>query len=101
MSTQLKPIHTVTSDATELSCLCRVRFAGVNWIPDNSGLSPTETFKSVPFPDPKQDRGLAPPNMAGWIRLLSKNSRRRRDYYLFNTFTVAQNTQSARQTTVL
>jgi len=30
----------------KLSCLCRVRFRGVNWIPDNSRLSPTENLKS-------------------------------------------------------
>ena len=39
-------IHTATSDTTELSCLCRVRFGGVNWIPDNSRLSPTVNLKS-------------------------------------------------------
>jgi len=32
-------------DTTKLSCLCRVRFGGVNWIPDNSRLSPTENVK--------------------------------------------------------
>ena len=26
--------------------MCRVRFGGVNWIPDNSRLSPTENLKS-------------------------------------------------------
>jgi len=41
----LKPIHTATPDATKLSCPCRVRFGGVNWIPDNSRLSPTENLK--------------------------------------------------------
>jgi len=41
-------IHTATPDTTKLSCLCRVRFDGVNWIPpsDNSRLSPTEYLKS-------------------------------------------------------
>jgi len=29
---------------TKLSCLCRVRFGSVNWIPDNSRLSPTENL---------------------------------------------------------
>jgi len=43
---QLKLIHTVTPDPTKLSCLCRVRFGGVNWIPDNSRLSPIEYLKS-------------------------------------------------------
>jgi len=42
----LKLIHTATPDTTKLSCLCRVRFGGVNWIPDNTGLSPTENLKS-------------------------------------------------------
>jgi len=28
----LQPIHTATPDTTKLSCLCRVRFGGVNWI---------------------------------------------------------------------
>ena len=42
----LYPIHTATPDTTRLSCLCRVRFGGVNWIPDNSGLSPTGKLKS-------------------------------------------------------
>jgi len=33
----LKLIHTAaTPNMTKLSCLCRVRFGGVNWIPDNS-----------------------------------------------------------------
>ena len=41
----LKLIHTATPDTTKLSCLCRVRFGGVNWIPDNSRLSPTENLK--------------------------------------------------------
>jgi len=38
----LKLIHTTKPDTTKLSCRCRVRFCGVNWIPDNSRLSPTE-----------------------------------------------------------
>jgi len=42
----LKLIHTATPDTTKLSCLCRVRFGGVNWIPDYSRLSPTENLKS-------------------------------------------------------
>jgi len=47
ISTYLKPIHTaITPGTTKLSCLCRVRFGSVNWIPDNSGLSPTESLKS-------------------------------------------------------
>jgi len=33
-------------DTTKLSCLCRVRFGGVNWILGNSKLSPTENLKS-------------------------------------------------------
>ena len=33
-------------DTTKQSCLCCVRFGGVNWIPDNSRLSPTENLKS-------------------------------------------------------
>jgi len=33
-------------DKNCLSCLCGVRFGGVNWIPDNSRLSPTENLKS-------------------------------------------------------
>ena len=45
-SAYLKLIHTATPDTTKLSCLCRVRFGGVNWIPDNSRLSPTENLKS-------------------------------------------------------
>jgi len=44
--TVLKRIHTATRSTTKLSCLCRVRFSGVNWIPDNSRLSPTENLKS-------------------------------------------------------
>jgi len=36
----LEPIHTTTPDTTKLSRLCGVRFGGVNWIPDNSRLSP-------------------------------------------------------------
>ena len=39
-------IHTTTPDTTKLPCLCPVRFGGVNWIPDNSRLSPTENLKS-------------------------------------------------------
>jgi len=39
-------IHTAAPDTTKLSCLCRVRFGGVNWIPDNSGLSPKEKVES-------------------------------------------------------
>jgi len=42
----LKLIHTATPDMTKLSCLCRVHFGGVNWIPGNSRLSPTENLKS-------------------------------------------------------
>ena len=43
----LKPIHSAAPDTTKLqSCLCRVRFGGVNWIPDNSRLSPVERLKS-------------------------------------------------------
>ena len=38
--------HTSTPDTAKLSCLCRVRFGGANWIPDNSRLSPTENLKS-------------------------------------------------------
>ena len=40
----LKLIHTATPDTTKLSRLCRLRFGGVNWIPDNSKLSPTENL---------------------------------------------------------
>jgi len=40
-------VHTATPDTTKLSRLCRVRFGGVNWIPGNSGLSPTENLKSA------------------------------------------------------
>ena len=43
---QLKLIHTATPDATKPSCPCRIRFGDVNWIPDNSRLSPTENSKS-------------------------------------------------------
>ena len=46
MRSDLKLIHTATSDTTKLSCLCRVRSGGVNWIPDNSRLSPTENLQS-------------------------------------------------------
>ena len=42
----IKLIHTATLDTTKLSRLCRVRFGGVNWIPDNPRLSPTENLKS-------------------------------------------------------
>jgi len=45
-TTTSKLFHTATPDMTKLSCLCRVRFGGVNWIPDNSRLSPTENLKS-------------------------------------------------------
>jgi len=38
--------HTATPDTTKLSCLCRFSFDGVNWIPNNSRLSPTENLKS-------------------------------------------------------
>jgi len=38
MRSDLKLIHTATPDTTKLSCLCRVRSGGVNWIPDNSRL---------------------------------------------------------------
>jgi len=40
--TVVKLIRTATPDTTKLSCPCRVRFGGVNWIPDNSRLSPTK-----------------------------------------------------------
>ena len=40
------PIHTATPGTTKLSCLRRVRFGGVNWIPDNSRLSPTGNLRS-------------------------------------------------------
>ena len=42
----LQLIHTATPDTTKLSCLCRGRFGGVNWIPDNSRLSPAGSLKS-------------------------------------------------------
>ena len=42
----LKLIHTATPNTTKLSCLCRVRFGGVNWIPDKWRLSPTKNLKS-------------------------------------------------------
>jgi len=42
----VKLIHTATPDTTKLSGLCRVRFGGVNWLPDNLGLPPTENSKS-------------------------------------------------------
>jgi len=38
--------YTAMPDATKLSCLCRVRFGGVNWIHDNSRLCPTKYSKS-------------------------------------------------------
>jgi len=38
----LKLIHTSLQDTTKLSCLCYVRFGGMNWIPNNSRLSPIE-----------------------------------------------------------
>ena len=41
-----KLIHTTRPDHTKQSCLCRVCFSGVNWIPDNWRLSPTENMKS-------------------------------------------------------
>ena len=34
----LKLVRSATPDTTKLSCLCRVRFGGVNWIPDNPRL---------------------------------------------------------------
>jgi len=43
---KIQLIHTATPDTTKLSCLRRVRFGGMNWIPDNSKLSPTENLKS-------------------------------------------------------
>jgi len=46
LGTPLKPIRTATPDTTKLSRLCRVRFGGVSWIPDNSRLSQTENLKS-------------------------------------------------------
>ena len=42
----LQLIHTATPDKTKLSCLCRVRFGSVNWIPDNSRLPTTGNLKS-------------------------------------------------------
>ena len=45
----LMVIHTATPDTTKLSCLCRVLFGGVNWIPDNSRLSPAENLKYDTF----------------------------------------------------
>ena len=44
---QLKLVHNVTPDATKLFCLCRVCFGGLNWIPDNTRLSPTEKSWSI------------------------------------------------------
>jgi len=38
----LKLIHTALQDTTKLTCLCYVRFGGMNWIPNNSRLSPIE-----------------------------------------------------------
>jgi len=39
-------------DTTKLSCLCRVRFGGVNWIPaDNPRLSPTGNFEVSTRPE--------------------------------------------------
>ena len=38
-------IHTATPDMTTVLSMSR-RFGGVNWIPDNSRLSPTENLKS-------------------------------------------------------
>ena len=35
----LKLIYSATPVTAKLSCLCRARFGGVNWIPDNSRLS--------------------------------------------------------------
>jgi len=43
---ELKLIHTDAPDTTKLSCLYLVRFGVVNWIPNNSRLSPTEDLKS-------------------------------------------------------
>ena len=45
-ASDLQLIHTATPDTAKLSCLCRVRFGGGNWISDNSRLSPTESLKS-------------------------------------------------------
>ena len=45
-NTVLKLIHTATPDTTKLSCLCLVRLGAVNWIADNSRLSPTENLTS-------------------------------------------------------
>jgi len=41
-----KADRTTMPDTTKLSCLCRVHFGGVNWIPDNSRLSPSENLRS-------------------------------------------------------
>ena len=38
----LKLIHTALQDTTKLTCLSYVRFGGMNWIPNNSRLSPIE-----------------------------------------------------------
>jgi len=43
---RLYPIHTATPDPTKQSCLRPVCLGGVNWIPDNSRLSPTGSLKS-------------------------------------------------------
>ena len=44
----LKLVHTTAAPhPRKLSCPCRDRFGGVNWIPDNSGMCrPTENLKS-------------------------------------------------------
>ena len=41
-----KLFYTATPDTTKLSRLCCVRFGAVNWIPDDSRLSPTENLRS-------------------------------------------------------
>jgi len=46
LSVLLKLILTATPDMTKLCCLCLVCFVGLNWIPDNSRLSPAENLKS-------------------------------------------------------
>ena len=43
---ELQLVHSSAPRTTKLSCLCRVRFGGVNWILDNSRLSPVECLKS-------------------------------------------------------
>ena len=71
-SVPLKLIHTATPDTTKLSCLCRVRFGGVNWIPDNSRLSPTENLmfehvnSNCPIHTATPDKITAPVNTR-WI----------------------------------